>query len=306
MPITIVNTPTWGTDPTPPTYAYTGQDRWLVDGYDLKTYAFNITKVDMNTPELRGGHSQIPQRSGVIPRFNRSYEAGEFSLQMWVGGCDTDGSPPGPYSQARKFFDRNLHFLLSLFDKQGSPLQMQRLVRGTEWRTAQVLRTGSVSVEEMMSRMRAEFTATFQVLNAFWESPETFTSTSPADATLPKTVVLTDLVGASAPVEDAVVQVEGPITNPVVTCPETGVWFSYNTNLNAGQTLTVDANTWTAKVGTVNVVERIRHGGHARWVYLPPRGAGAGSFAPTLTLTGSGGGSTTRLSVSYKRKYLVG
>lgn len=301
----------------PPVGTYTGlkemPEHWLVDGYDISNYAFNISKVALAVPELRGDHTTLPQRSGVIPRYNRSYEAGEIALSMWVIGADVDGSIPAVRSARRALFERNLDTLLTLFHHQSSfiTLYKQNIVPGgtgtmeTRWARATV--TGSTSVETMAARQRAEITFTFKLIDAHWTVSTPIVESSTASATLPQNITLTGM--GSAPVEDAVVTITGPITNPTVSCYDSGSAVSYTGTISAGQTLVLDSSQWKATIASTNVTGSVSNVGHARWVYIPPRGSAAvdatASMQPKLTLTGTSASAATKFSVSYKKRYLL-
>jgi len=290
-------------------------EHWFCDYTDLTNYAFGITKVENSTPEISGTFTSIPQRNGVVGRPNRSYAAGELSLSMWVVGCTEGGTVPDYSTPIRRaLFERNLSMLHTLLGAQNGPVTLMkyRTAPGDGYTSpyesvsTRAYLTGSTSIDTMLGRQRAEVVFTFTLIDSFWTNinPNTASVTG-----IPKLTVNLDKMG-DAPVDDAVITITGPVNLPTVTCPESGVSFSYNGNLTTGQTLVVDCNTWDAKIGSTSVVANMSHSGHARFMYIPPRSLptammGAFNFYPTLTLTGSGGTAVTGLSVKYSTKYQV-
>lgn len=288
-------------------------EHWLVDLYDLNSYAFNISKVSHSVPELRGDHTTLPQRSGVIPRLNRSYEAGEIALNMWVLGAELDGSVPPLRSERRALFERNLEALLTLFHHQSGPINLYKMSvapgssGSAETRYARALITGSTSLETMAARQRAEMVVTFKLIDSHWSALNPVTETTAASSDLPKNLTLTNM--SSAPVEDAVITITGPVATPTIACPDSGTSVKYNGNIATGQTLVLDCGTWTAMLGSTNVTSAITNSGHARWLYIPPRGSAAinvaASLKPTITMTGAGAAASTKFSVTYRKRYLL-
>lgn len=302
---------------TPPTGTYTNlremPEHWLVDGYDISNYAFNVSKVSLAVPELRGDHTTLPQRSGIVPRFNRSYDAGELALSMWIIGAEVDGSIPKTRSARRALFERNLETLLTLFHHQSNFITLYKQnispdgSDSVETRWARAVITGSTSMETMAARQRAEITFTFKLIDAHWSVSTPIVESSIASATLPQTITLTGM--GSAPVEDALVTITGPITNPTVSCYDSGTTVSYAGTVATGQTLVLDSGQWKANIASTNVTGSISNTGHARWIYIPPRGSAAvdavALLQPRLTLTGTSASTATKFSVSYKKRYLL-
>lgn len=298
-------------------YSTSTAEHWFCDFYDLTNYAFGITKIENSTPEVRGDFTTIPQRNGVTARANRSYDAGEFSLSMWVVGCDQDGSVPS-YSNAtqRAYFERNLTMLIKLLGAQNGPVTLSKLRYApssdinpsiNEVVTTKAVNTGSTSIDTMMGRQRAEIVFTFTLIDSFWDG---FPQTATGNSSNSYTASLKDM--GDAPIDDAVITITGPAASPTVYCPESDVSFTYNGNLTAGQTLVIDSGSWTARVGGVtNVIQDVSHSGHSRLMYIPPRDVVSVSLNPTLkfypTLILSGGGLTAASSVvvAYTTKYQV-
>ena len=58
---------------------------------------------------------------------------------------------------------------------------------------------------------------------------------------------LSILDGSTAPVDDALVLIEGPVTNPKLTCD--GAWFRLGLTLAAGESALVDCRAWSVRAG---------------------------------------------------------
>ena len=277
------------------------EGNWWADEVLLSHFAWNISSKSLNTAGFRGEGVTLAQRSGFIPVYNRPREAGEFSLDMWVIGCDpSDGSVPATRTARRQMFDANLNTLIRVF------MQDQRMIRfkhenAAGNRVCDALVTDAISVDTMMARQRGQFTASFTIPSVFWRDEATSNTASAANSTLPKDLPLTHLVGGTAPIDDAVIAVVGPITNPRVTDLETGIWVQYTGTLSSAQTWTVDAGAFTSTVNGSSVRTATTHGGHPRLFYIPARYGNTNT--PTVRLTGSAGGTTTKLTVTSYRKY---
>ena len=286
---------------------------WLVDGMDIQSMAFGVETVDVTPPDLRGSHLSIPGMNGVYAQYNRSYEPGTIALKMWVLGCDVDGTLPGIRSSRRQMFERNVRMLFRLFGYQGNTVTLSKTIYGDyEGATpttvkARAIIDGFTSLDTMAARQRAELTVTMTLVDSFWSDVNTTTDSTDASATMPKPLALSDV--GTAPVDDSIITITGPITAPRVTCPASGSWIQYTGSVAAGQTLVIDTGAGTAKLnGNTSVLSSVTHGGTARFMVIPPRNSsltGDTGFQTNLTLTGTGASSATKFSVAYNRKHLV-
>lgn len=287
-------------------------ESWYVDGVDVQSMAFGIETVDSQPPSLKGDHLALSGANGVIPQFNRAYEPGSIALKMWVLGCEVDGTVPGLRSGRRQLFERNLRMLLRLFGYQGNIITLKKTIYGDSLDSAPITVTARAIVSEVssidtqMARQRATVSVALTLVDSFWSDATVTTDTTGASATVPKTLNLTDV--GTAPVDDAVIKITGPIASPRVTCPASGSWIQYNGTLPAGQTLTIDSKAGTAFLGTNSVLTNVTHGGTAKFMVIPPRNQGTVTdtgFQTALTLSGSSAGTATSMSVSYYRKHWV-
>ena len=292
----------WITGTGPDNAVLTTPEDWRIDELAVSTVAYNVASTVLSVPAPKGAHITLPGQDGYTFTPNRSFSPGEFALSMWVIGAEPDGTIPGTRTLRRGLFERNLHHLLSIATNTSRPVLLSKRQPGT---TARRWAYGSVedstSIETMMSRQRAVFSLVFSLGDSFWADDSLTSATSTANSTLPKTLDLTAAASMSAPVKDAVVTVTGPVTNPRITNPETGVWVEMVGTLASGAVWTVDSGAYTSKVGAANVTTR--HGGHPRFVYIPTRQGN--TSIPRLVLSGTGGGTLTKFSVSFRRKWAL-
>lgn len=277
---------------------------WWADELKLSGVAFNISATVLATPAMRGEHLTLAQRSGVIPTFNRPRDPQEFGFNMWVLGCDAStGAIPATRTLRRAMFDSNLATLLRIFTEDHKPIRFKFENASGLNRVADALITDTVSLTTMMARQRGEFTITFMLPDVYWRDETQTNTSSTASSTLPKDLPLTHLAGSSAPIDDSIITVAGPITNPRVTDLETGTWVQYTGTVAAGVNWVVDSGAFTSTVGGSSVRGATSHSGHPRFMYIPTRYNNTNT--PTLRLTGSGGGTGTRLTVQSYRKHLL-
>jgi hypothetical protein len=138
----------------------------------------------------------------------------------------------------------------------------------------------------------------------WWEDENVTTQSTAAGSSLPKNLDLTSFTSMTGIIEDAVITVHGPITQPKVTDAETGAWVMYNGNVGSGQSWVVDVGAFTSMVGATSVMENTTHAGGYKLLVIPNVN-GANEY-PRLTLSGSSGGSATQLTVAARRKWVSG
>jgi hypothetical protein len=145
------------------------------------------------------------------------------------------------------------------------------------------------------------FAVELQNLNAYWADTYDTTVVLPVNA-----YAMPGFDGASAPLDDAVITVTGPVTNPRVSDYIKGSYVQYNGVVAAGQTLVIDASAFTV-TGTGGLTPALADlqivGMTGRMFRLVPDSISRGYQA---ALTGSATTAATTLTVVGRRKYLVG
>lgn len=276
------------------------------DGVVLNTYAYNVTTGTgrANIPATRGDQLQLPGRSGYIPAQNLAYEEGEFTLSMFVLGANTDDTRPATTNLKRRAYETNLATLMRIFSVRGRLCHVTAVQADGSTRESWAEVQEAIQISTMAGRTRGEFAVNCLIPDVYWRDTSPTTQATTASATLPKTLDLTSFTNMTGTIEDSVVTVTGPATNPRVTDVETGIYVQYNGSLTSAQSWVVDSGAYTSKVGATDVTLNTTHGGHVRYLIIPPYLAG--QAYPRLSLSGAGGGSTTKLSVTAYRKYFYG
>jgi hypothetical protein len=110
--------------------------------------------------------------------------------------------------------------------------------------------------------------------------------------------------------EEHIIVVSGPATNPRITDPATGSWVQYNGTIATGTDWQVDATNYTSRTGssllftigggTNAIALTSQGGGGQRLMALQPRAGG-----PQLTLTCTSPGAGTQIRARGRRKFLT-
>jgi hypothetical protein len=270
----------------------------IVNGVDLNTLAYNIsTRTGRSrTPPRRGKNVQIASQHGDVQVPGKKYAGNSLVLPMWVIGADEDGNVPRDGSM-RALMHHNLDRLLRIF---GAPVVelLDPMPDGTVRRiTGEVL--DIIDPDIQAGGTRAQFSVTVQTWSAFWED------TSVVSAAKVGTGVW-DVVafeGATADMDDCIVEFIGPCTNPRLTSPS-GIYVAYNAIFTGSQQMRINCADWSLD-GT-NMTESyipgtgLDHGGDARWFVLEP-----GDPTPQCTFSQTAG-TTGTAKLTGRRKWLVG
>lgn len=278
------------------------------DGVVLNQYCFNISTGAgrYHIPDRRSTTKLIlPGKSGysVVPLM--PVNEGEATWSMWVQGTNTDGTLPGktmPLLRAK--FEANLDALMTIFGNQTGPRHATAVQPDGSTRECWAEVWDVIEPTTMAGRTRAEFSVTLLIPSVYWQDVGATTTVGVAGATLPKTVDLVGLAGSQGLIEDAVLTVAGPITNPRVTDVETGVWVQYTGTVANGNNWVVDAGQGISKVANVDQTANTSHGGHPLYYVIPAYATG--QAYSTATLSGSVGGAATNLTVVARRKFYGG
>ncbi len=278
----------------------------VVNGYCLNNLAWNITTKNgrYSVPGTRGDDYTLPGVSGKVFVPNKPLDTGLFTLSMFVLGAYPDGSiPPAPAQ--RMALQHNLEqifrqcfstsYLVTLY--QWHPSGAVRVSQGT------MAGSSANDVSMFMGGRRAELSLAFEIMSGVWTDylPATVAGT-PSASWSNQTLSLTALRGGTANIEDSVVTVTGPITNPIVSNTATGTSVKYTGTVPSGQTWVIDSGQYTSKVNGTSILSNTTHSGHARFLVID---SGDAFNPPTVTLTGSGTSSVTNLSVTATRKHLI-
>lgn len=281
----------------------TTTDTLTVNGVVLNTLAYNVSSLAgrLKAPGLRTENITVPGRHGSLRTRRKLYEEGQIVLPLWVRDTDPNGLNPSD----EQFYD-NVDMLTKLFRPGNGLLEVVHTLPDGSSRRALAECTEAIDLG-MRGRGLANFSAALRVPSVFWEDVVPISQ----ELSLPHTGPVGQLSGMTAPLDDAVIVLTGPITGARVEASLSGaplekpVWFRYAGTISAGQTLTVNIGEWTLSGGGGHVVNysHLTHSGDARWLVIEP---GKVDVVPGLIVTGSNMSSATKLKITARRKYLVG
>lgn len=278
-----------------------------VDGVALNTLAKNIESLTgrLRVSGLRGENAQVPGRHGTIYSRTKVYDEGSITLPMWVAGCDDDGEIPTG-SSSRKEFYKNLDKLTRMFGYKKRLLDVRHRLPSGLWRQAmcEVAEAYDFSVDAHNPVGR--FSVVLHIPDVFFRDVDPVTSEHPITSSA--TLDLAEFVGATAPMEDLVFTITGPVTNFKMVAIENAVAmdpevsFEYQAAIPGGQTLTVDCSSWTLTGGGGLVVDYSKavHKGTPRYMIVMP------DTTPRIAISGSAVTGASELSIVGRRKYMVG
>ncbi len=281
-----------------------------IDGVSLRGHGFGAATRSgrYSLPSRRGENLILPGASGSSFAPNKPFDEGVGALALWAVGLDTDEDGnvirPESFNEYRQTFEANIQKLMRLFTRghrlstiraeQADGSIRRAYVEWREWSEPEVQAGGT----------RAEWAISYSIPDVWWEDEDLTIQKTSASATLPKTMPLTSFTGMTGVLEDAVLEVNGPITNPRITDSETGAWVQYTGSLTGAQVWTVDVGEFTSKIGSASAMANTTHAGGYKLLTIP--NCYGLSDTPQLVLSGTGGGTTTRLTVSGRRKWVHG
>lgn len=290
---------------------YTSAYPVTVDGVRLDTLAWGIELKKAVVPGVREASEVVPGRDGVIPAMSEDYEPGLYTLDMLVRGANEDGLIP---SDSVGELRANLDHLLGIFSTRHRLLDVREVVdaSGTV-RQADMKRLDSIAPTVEVGN-HARFTVTLSLPGVFWRSPDALDWVGPAGSLAAQTI--DTLTGSTAPIQDAVFLVKGPITNPAIRDTTTGWSVRLNGPVAAGQAWRVNTATWSTRVGALTLGSADTAGTDqtanteadtpsGRFLDLTPAYyPGVNQRRLLAGVTGSGATTATQLSIRARKAYL--
>jgi hypothetical protein len=278
------------------------------NGIILNTLAKNIESLTgrLRVPKLRTENITVPGRHGTLYTRQKYYDEGEIVLPMWVRGCDDDGL----VTTGRAQFMANIDTLTRIFRPGDGLIELvHTLADGSSRRVmCEVTEAIDFSVISGSGNIPVgKFSVALRVPSVFWED----TIVSSVDLPPTQNGEIAALSGMSAPLEDSVWTITGPVTNPRVEALYNGQpqltpnWFQYSGTIPAGQGMVVDCGKWllTGVGGFVPNYSFFSHSGGSRWLTLQAAVVG---HSPEVKITSSATTSATKFNLTGRRKYLVG
>lgn len=267
------------------------RERWTFDSWELTNGSVRDLETReglYGTPSPVGANATVAGRHGEVWR-PKTYGPGTFTLNCWIGSL-TD----------RVGFETLYDDLLRAVAHTERLVRVQRTLASGEVRECDAELVGTLA-PQAIGNYAARFSASFNVPAAFWRTVTSYTDTK-AGVTSGGSVPLTKLTGSTAPMADLAYKFTGPMTNPLLTVPDTGETLGYVGTVPAGATLTLDSGTWSATATGMSVnLAAITHSDN---VFLAVPVAKPGTTA-ALTFTGTALTAASQVDVTGRRSHLV-
>jgi len=286
-----------------------------VDGVRLDTYAWNIETKNgrFYVPGVRGSNAQVPGRHGSLFVPSKKFDDGRFILSMWAQGTDVNGAAPGSGTEYNQF-RKNMDQLMSLFTKRPFLMDVQKDDGSGTMRQAFCEVIQAIDPDVFGVNPTGKFTVELDIPGVFWQDTADQNYSSLTGVTTSFSFSLAAFAGATAPMEDLYLVVDGPIANPRIIDAATGHYIQYNGTVAGGNQWVVNTTLWTSKVGAGIAFTQsgtdvtnltVFTGAHApRYLALTPKN-GDLTTAPTMQLTNTGSSSgATQMRVRGRRKFL--
>lgn len=278
----------------------------------LDTMAHNISTKSgiVGMAAAKGSSATVPGRHGSLYKRGRRREEGRVILSMWANDTDVDGLPG---TDKYKTWRANMDKLLVIFDTTHGQIELREYIdpaAPTVYRRAFVEVRAAID-PEVLGRAFGQFKVECIINSVFWESYDVVTFTSPTGAGAVATHNMTGFQDMTAPIEDAIISIDGPIANPFLIDPLSGhridlaatVANLSQWRIDAGlfETATGTGLNFTPGSGTSATLTTIAKGSYAPRLFgITPELQGT---APRITLGGTGTGANTRLRVQARRKF---
>jgi hypothetical protein len=295
---------------------YTSDRPLSVDGVRLDTLAFNILAIQRATAGRRAADLEVPGVDGVLPSLNDPLNAATLGLQMLVRGTDADGLVP-PAGAAETFQD-NLDELVHLFGKRHALLDLQQTQADGTVRRAWAKVLDAIAPEMNQPGSAAQFSVGLSLPYGVWEDVAATDWAGAAGAASGTAQEVTTLRGATERIQDAVVLVQGPVTNPRLTDPATGAYVQLNQTLVGTSLWRVNVGTWASRygaglglgsadtTGTSGAAATVYGGTRRQTAFLPLVPVReAGERRVKIALSGGGMTAATQVSVRARRKFAL-
>lgn len=280
------------------------------DGIDLNSIAYAVG-VDSNrwsVPGAKGENVVVPSRHGSLWVADKTFTEGEFKLELIVQGATEYGTVPlDQLAQARK----NIDTILRVFTKRKKLIHLVQSYDDGSAIECFAECTGAFDVTRTSAALPyARMNIGLKVPDAFWQDTTLTTFTSSAGITGGDILQMPPFDGGTAPMDDAMYLIHGPITDPELYVHLTGAFTRLEKTVQQGETWRVNAADWTSVCGTTvtfestgdtSVIHDTMHGGSSTFVDIPP--LAYGDYA--IELGGTNSGASTQLEVRGRRKYLV-
>jgi hypothetical protein len=281
------------TDPPPAPY----KEQLLANGLDLGSWCHMPDDISglFNVPERRGENVPVPGRHGRIKTPRKKFDSVDHVLPLWIVGCRPDGTVPFDGTQ-REFYRRRDELLQVLYADE---LELSfRRPDGTVL-TAIAEVTEALDFTRRRVQPVALVNVALTICDPFWV--EELDVSQVITGVTGTTATLTAFTGSTAPISDAVITFQGPVSNPRLAVGDR--YVRYNGVIPAGKELVLECEHWRANSGNgaawdPDERQVYREPGPC-WLEIP-----ASRTPLTATWTHTGGGNAT-VEIAGRRKFLA-
>lgn len=283
-----------------------------VDGVSLDSVAWNIESKIRTWAGSRSGDYPVPGVDGEAASLNDDLDSTVMTLSMWLLGTDGNGVVPGgstPMAQCYANLDALSHLFIG---PRHRLLDVREVVDASGTVRQAYCKVVDAIPPEVRPGGRAAFTVTLKLPDGLRQDVNT-SDWAQASAASGTVYEVATLQGSTGPINDAVLLVTGPATNPTVTDPTTGAYVRLNASLTAGQAWRVNNETWSSRYGTLTLASPDASGtdasgitddggGNTRLLRLLPT-LDTGQRRVRVVLSGTGFTAATGLSIRARRKF---
>ena len=271
-------------------------ERWFIDGWELTApgRGWEVREGTDGWAGMNGSDGDVPMRDGTLFR-RRTLAAGTLRLSLWVVGADPEQVRANWSDVLRVVARRNRQVKITRHLPSGEVIYAHGSLTGT----AEPVHLGQRGVRAQLS---------FTVQDGRWWSEQTYTH-STVTGTGVQTLQLPDFAPSTAPML-LTYTIKGTASHvrlrdysdPAADTVDRSE-LTYSTDLLSTETLTIDTYTWkaTSTRGGRPLLDKLTYSAR-RFLELepaPPGGVPAVRFEPT------GHGTTTKLTVTGRRAYLI-
>lgn len=287
---------------------------YTVDGVPMKRAGWHLQTKGTSwrpLPGVRHTALAVPGRPGHIPVLDEDEDVTTMAWRLSIDDRGPDGRPGGLMA-----FNANLDALVALCSVRHRLLDVRQTITDgatTLVRQADAQVIGESTPDVNPGALRATWSLVLSIPSVYWRDPDPVVWVAPQPLTAGQVLEVTTLAGATAPLEDGVFRLSGPITNPKITDPATGAWTSWAGTVAAGRQLRIhcgrmDAHeatsiSWTGT--TAGATSGLDASSSSRLLRLTPAIVGGDPLVrrTQLVLDGTGMAATTKLELQARRAY---
>lgn len=198
----------------------TTPERLLINDFDLKTLATNVSTLaaTLRMPPRRGQNLSIAGMHGSIWTPRKKFDQNVLNWPIWLVGANADGSIPVDTNDRILFFQNVDTLLRVLFGAMNELSTIRHFLPDGTVRTNGAEIVDAVDFTTVGASPMALIQVALVLPYPFWEEEDsTFTKTIPLGLNWSSydgvPVVIDELAGANAPVEDAIIEIWDPPDN---------------------------------------------------------------------------------------------